>query len=371
MPRPTSSLPRPSAPGRGRLHVLIAGALLLALAPLHPASAADPEPTGAETSAPVAAGAERWSDTAHGFASLAGGTTGGTGGRVVTVTDPASLARYAGAEEPYVIQVAGSLTLDPFGTEITVASDKTVIGLGDSAELVHGGLHLAPGTHNVVIRNLTIRDTAVDGDWDCKATDHDGIQMDSVHHVWIDHNRFSRVCDGQLDIRKDSEYITVSYNRFEDNNKTFGIGWTSNVRTQITIDHNLFARTKQRNPSVDNAAYAHLFNNHLTAQNDPADPVWTYGNWSRGRTKMVIENSYYDGVQHPFQADASAELVQRGSILRNTSGRHDTWGAALDPRAFYAYRLDPAAAVPALVNRFSGPRKKIGVPGDTGTPAVG
>ncbi|GAA2727262.1 hypothetical protein [Streptomyces nogalater] len=32
-------------------------------------------------------------DRPHGFASLAGGTTGGAGGRVVTVTDQASLAR--------------------------------------------------------------------------------------------------------------------------------------------------------------------------------------------------------------------------------------------------------------------------------------
>ncbi|MFJ4623527.1 pectinesterase family protein [Streptomyces sp. NPDC088812] len=310
-------------------------------------------------SAPAAA-APRWSDRAHGFASLAGGTTGGAGGKVVTVTDQASLERYAAAEEPYVIRVAGSIAVEPFGAEIDVASDKTVIGVGDTGEIVHGELHLNPGTHNVVIRNLTIRDSAIEGNWDCKDTDFDGIQMDTVHHVWVDHNRFSHICDGQLDIRKDSEYVTVSYNRFENNNKTFGLGWTSNVRTQITVDHNLFAHTKQRNPSVDNAAYAHLYNNYLTAQEDPGDPVWTYGNWSRGRTKMVIENSYYRDVQHPYQADATAELVQRGSILKNTTGRHDEWGEAFDPRDFYAYRLDPAAAVPALVTRWSGPQKRIG-----------
>ncbi|MER5737173.1 MULTISPECIES: pectinesterase family protein [unclassified Streptomyces] len=366
---------RSSAPPRtGRraaARALLAGALLAALAPALPARAAGPAEPAGTAAATAGTGTDRWSDTAHGFASLAGGTTGGAGGEVVTVTDAVALARYAAAPEPYVIQVSGSLTLQPFGTEVTVASDKTILGLGDTAELVHGGLHLNPGTHNVIIRNLTIRDTAVEGDWDCKNTDYDGIQMDSVHHVWIDHNRFSRICDGQLDIRKDSEYVTVSYNRFEDNNKTFGIGWTPNVRTQITIDHNLFAHTKQRNPSADNVAYAHLYNNHLTAQNDPADPVWTYGNWSRGRTKMVIENSYYEDVQHPFQADATAELVQRGSILRNTSGRHDTHGTAFDPRSFYDYRLDPASAVPALVNRFSGPQKKIGEPaGPAAAPAT-
>ncbi|WP_449343831.1 pectinesterase family protein [Streptomyces qaidamensis] len=320
------------------------------------ARAAEPARAGMSTSA-----AARWTDQAHGFASLAGGTNGGAGGKVVTVTDQASLAKYAAAEEPYVIRVAGSVDVEPFGSDIVVASNKTIIGVGDTGEIVHGELHLKPGTHNVIIRNLTIRDSYVEGDWDGKTNDFDAIQMDAVHHVWIDHNRFTRMGDGLLDIRKDSQYVTVSYNQFSDHNKALGVGWTDNVQTQITVDHNWFTGTKQRNPSADNCAYAHLYNNYVSAQVADGDPVWTYGNWSRGRTKMVIENSYYDRVQHPFQADATAELVERGSILRKTSGRTDEWGAAFDPRDFYDYRLDPAAAVPALVKKFSGPQRRIGV----------
>ncbi|PNG22548.1 pectinesterase family protein [Streptomyces cahuitamycinicus] len=320
--------------------------------------------TRAAESAPAgisAPAADRWTDRAHGFASLAGGTTGGAGGKVVTVTDQASLAKYAAAAEPYVIRVAGAVAVQPFGSDIVVASNKTIIGVGDTGEIVHGELHLKPGTHNVIIRNLTIRDSYVEGDWDGKTSDFDAIQMDTVHHVWIDHNRFTHMGDGLLDIRKDSQYVTVSYNQFSNHNKALGIGWTDNVQTQITIDHNWFTGTKQRNPSADNCAYAHLYNNYISAQVADGDPVWTYGNWSRGRTKMVIENGYYDRVQHPYQADATAELVERGSILRRTSGRTDEWGAAFDPRDFYAYRLDPAAAVPALVKKFSGPQQRIGV----------
>ncbi|MEU1182736.1 pectinesterase family protein [Streptomyces sp. NPDC005820] len=355
---PSKRLPRPT-PGPGA--VLAAVVCLLAalgLGVAGEARAAAPRSTASQSamSAP-----DRWTDRAHGFASLAGGTTGGAGGKVVTVTDQAALARYAAAEEPYVIRVKGSVAVEPFGSDIVVGSNKTIIGVGDTGEIVHGELHLNPGTHNVVIRNLTIRDSYVEGDWDGKTTDFDAIQMDTADHVWIDHNRFTHMGDGLLDIRKDSQYITVSYNQFTHHNKAFGIGWTTNVLTQITLDHNWFTGTKQRNPSADNCAYAHLYNNYLSAQVADGDPVWTYGNWSRGRTRMVIENSYYDGVQHPYQADATAELVQRGSILRNTSGRTDAWGTAFDPREFYAYRLDPAAAVPALVKRFSGPQKRIGV----------
>ncbi|WP_329262262.1 pectinesterase family protein [Streptomyces pseudovenezuelae] len=351
-------------PGHGMVLAAVLGLLAaLSLGAIGQARAVEKAPADSR-SAP----ADRWSDRAHGFASLAGGTTGGAGGKVVTVTDQAALAAYAAAEEPYVIRVSGAIAVEPFGSDIVVASNKTIIGVGDTGEIVHGELHLNPGTHNVIIRNLTIRDSYVEGDWDGKTTDFDAIQMDTVDHVWIDHNRFEHMGDGLLDIRKDSQYVTVSYNQFRSHNKAFGIGWTTNVLTQITIDHNWFTGTKQRNPSADNCAYAHLYNNYLSAQVADGDPVWTYGNWSRGRTKMVIESSYYDGVQHPYQADATAELVQRGSILKNTTGRTDAWGTAFDPRSFYAYRLDPAAAVPSLVSRFSGPQQRIGVtlhvPGD-------
>ncbi|MEV0600602.1 pectinesterase family protein [Streptomyces sp. NPDC050315] len=330
-------------------------AAALGLGAQAPAGAAEP-PRPPDTAAHASTPADR----PHGFASLAGGTTGGAGGRVVTVRTQADLAKYAAADEPYIIRVATAIDVAPFGANIVVASDKTIVGVGTKGELVHGELHLNPGTRNVIIRNLTIRDSAVEGNWDCKDTDFDGIQLDTADHVWIDHNRFSNICDGQLDIRKDSDYITVSHNQFKNNNKTFGIGWTPNVQTKITIDHNWFGNTKQRNPSADNCAYAHLYNNYLSAQVDDGDPVWSYGNYARGRTKMVIENSYYDGVQHPYQADDTAELVQRGSVLKDTTGRHDTRGTAFDPHAFYPYRLDPAAAVPALVKKFSGPQRTLG-----------
>ncbi|MFF7792700.1 pectinesterase family protein [Streptomyces sp. NPDC007991] len=349
-------------PGTGRTLAAVMGLVAaLAVGAVGEAKAAAPAPSVT---------ADRWADQPHGFASLAGGTTGGAGGKVVTVTDQASLAKYAAAEEPYIIRVSGAIDVEPFGSNIVVTSNKTLVGVGDTGEIVHGELHLNPGTSNVIIRNLTIRDSYVEGDWDGKTQDFDAIQMDTVDHVWIDHNRFTHMGDGLIDLRKDSQYVTVSYNQFSHHNKAFGIGWTPNVVTQVTIDHNWFTGTKQRNPSADNCAYAHLYNNYLSAQVADDDPVWTYGNWARGKTKMVIENSYYDGVQHPYQADDTAELVQRGSILKNVRGRQDAWGTAFDPRKFYDYRLDPAAAVPALVKRFSGPQKRIGdavtlhVPGD-------
>ncbi|MEV8551425.1 pectinesterase family protein [Streptomyces glaucescens] len=311
----------------------------------------------------AAAEAPAWATaTADGFASVSSlgqnGTYGGRGGPVVTVRTLADLEKYATAEGPYVIVVAGTITMSPAGKEIKVRSDKTIVGSGTSGHIVGGGFFLGPGVHNVIIRNLTIRD-AYQGVWNDKEHDYDAIQLDGAHHVWIDHNDLRHMADGLIDVRKDSTNVTVSWNRLSDNNKTFGIGWTENVRTDITIHHNWIRETEQRNPSTDNAAHAHLYNNFL--EDTPGTAITSsYGNYSRGKTKMVLENSYFQGVDNPVIKDATASVVQRGNVFSGTSGRNESGGTAFDPKAYYDYTLDKAADVPALLKSAAGPRGSIG-----------
>lgn len=90
-----------------------------------------------------------------GFATLNGGTTGGAAGETVTVTTQDELSEYAGAEEPYVIKLSGRINIDPLGTEIEVASDKTIVGVGTDGEIYGGGFFL-DGSENVILRNLII-----------------------------------------------------------------------------------------------------------------------------------------------------------------------------------------------------------------------
>ncbi|MFD7458896.1 MULTISPECIES: pectinesterase family protein [unclassified Streptomyces] len=300
--------------------------------------------------------------TADGFASVdslgQNGTYGGRGGQIVTVKTLADLEKYATAAEPYVIVVAGTINMSPVGKEIKVRSDKTIIGSGTSGQIVGGGFFLGTGVHNVIIRNLTIRDS-YQGTWNDKDHDFDAIQMDGAHHVWIDHNDLRHMADGLIDVRKDSTNVTVSWNKLSDNNKTFGIGWTENVKTDITIHHNWIRETEQRNPSTDNAAHAHLYNNFL--EDTPGtDITSSYGNYSRGGTKMVLENSCFQGMRNPVIKDATATIVQRGNVFSGTSGRNESGGTAFDPKTYYGYTLDKAADVPALLKSGAGPRGSIG-----------
>lgn len=316
-----------------------------------------------QRAAAATAAAPAWATaTADGFASVnslgQNGTYGGRNGQIVTVRTQADLEKYATAAEPYVIVVAGTITMNPVGKEIKVQSDKTIVGSGTAGHIVGGGFFLGTGVHNVIIRNLTIRD-AYQGIWNDKDHDFDAIQMDGAHHVWIDHNDLRHMADGLIDVRKDSTNVTVSWNKLSQNNKTFGIGWTENVKTDITIHHNWIRETEQRNPSTDNAAHAHLYNNFLE---DVAgtDIKSSYGNYSRGRTAMVLENSYFQGMNNPVTKDSTATLVQRGNVFSGTSGRNESGGTAFDPKAYYAYALDAAANVPALLKSGAGPRGSIG-----------
>ncbi|WP_437336637.1 pectate lyase family protein [Sorangium sp. So ce394] len=298
--------------------------------------------------------------TLEGFASVSGegqdGTYGGRDGETVTVTTQADLEKYAGAAEPYVIRVQGKITMSPKGKEISVASDKTIVGVGATAEISQGGFFLGSGVHNVILRNLTIGDTFVEGDWEGKTQDFDGVQMDTAHHVWIDHCHLHHIGDGMIDSRKDTSYLTVSWSILSDHNKAFGIGWTENLTAQMTIHHNWFRDLNQRNPSTDNVLRAHLYNNWLQR-------IDSYGNYARGGTNMVLENSVFDTVNRPHYYD-DGTLVATGNIYRSTSGDKESSGSTysfFDPSDFYEYSLDPADQVEALLTRCAGPRPGLGL----------
>jgi pectinesterase len=295
--------------------------------------------------------APTWSNAADGFAK---GTTGGAGGTTVTVTTYADLVKYATASAAYIIKVKGTLTSTTLGAEIKVTSNKTILGLGTTGRLSKGGFFLGAGVKNVIIRNLTIGDTAVaSDDPDDKDFDYDGIQMDTASNVWIDHNTFANINDGYIDSRKDTTNVTVSWNKMGNHNKTFGIGWTTNVTARETIHHNWIYNSNQRNPSADNLQYAHLYNNYL--QN-----ITSYGNYARGGTKMVIENSYFEKVANPYYYDTGG-LKQSGSVFVSCTGQKEAGGTTFTPSSFYSYTLDAAANVPALVKTYAGPQASIGV----------
>ncbi|WP_114855797.1 pectinesterase family protein [Brachybacterium sp. YJGR34] len=359
---------RPAPLSRRRLGALLgaaAGGAALAgtAAPALAAPAAGDVPAQAEDllrrlrvpTGPSTADGPVWAPLATGFAGVPGdelphGTVGGLGGRVVTATTAEEFTAAVGTEEPTIVLVPGTLTL-PFGTMVDVASHTTIAGAGRGAEIVGGGLRL-PSVRNVVIRNLTMRDSFLPGDWDGKDNDHDGIRVDTSDHVWIDHCEFLRLGDGQVDIRKDSTHVTVSWSIFRDHNKTLGVGWTDNAVTTLTVHHTRFSNTHQRNGSIDQVAAGHMYDNWHAGHS-------SYGMSARGAGQVLVENSVFQHVRNPLiQSDPESEIHQTGCVFEGTWGSHDDTGETIDPADFYAHAADPTDQVIPLLTRHAGPHAR-------------
>ncbi len=294
-------------------------------------------------------------DKPSGFASVSAlgleGTTGGEGGPVVTVNSLDNLKVYSGSASPYIIIVEGLIEPESF-SQVNVNSNKTIVGAGNNATLKNIELNIT-NKQNVIIRNLTIRDSYVEGDWDGKTNDYDAIQVDNSHHIWIDHCFLTHCGDGLIDLRLASNFITVSWTHLSNHNKAFGIGWTEDADWVVTIHHCWIDSTAQRNPSFGQGI-GHLYNNYLYKNGN-------YGNYARGLANVVVENSYFCKSNDPLKYDADSKLYSSGNIFQSCSGNKsgNVEAMPIDPSQFYEYTLDPAEQVRSILISGCGPQTYI------------
>lgn len=273
------------------------------------------------------------------------GTTGGAAGPTVTVTNATDLAHYAGLNTPYTILVSGRITFDDM---ITVVANKSILGLGSTAEISGGGLQMGSTTrpgNNVIVRNLRFTN----------ASDDSISVTNSAHHVWIDHNDFSNGFDGLLDIKRQSDFVTVSWNHFHDHSKTALLGhsdtFTQDVgHLRVTYHHNFFDGSEQRHPRVRFGEPVHVFNNYYLNNG-------LYGVASTMNAGVLVEGNYFQNVAHPshvgYEKSGPGRLVERNNVYVN-SGLPETAGSVVEPRTYYPYILDNPADVPTVVRNGAG-----------------
>lgn len=305
-------------------------------------SASEPTPDPTPSTSP----AEPLPGQADGFAGVTAkgreGTTGGAGGPVLTATTTAQLLDYIKRPGPQVIQISGTITLARMEW---VTSDKTVVGVGDSAVITGGGLTVKNAA-NVIIRNISFRNSR-----------DDGINIDDgSHHVWVDHNTFGGAFDGAVDVRLGASYVTVSWNHFDhqDKNMLLGAadtnGGTDIGNLRVTYHHNFFDHTNQRNPRVRFGEPVHVYNNYYLN-------VGTYGVASTMDAGVLVEGNYFQNVPAPIlsgYADSGpGRVVERGNVYV-ASGVPQTLGAVVEPSTFYSYRVDPAQHLPVQVPAGAG-----------------
>lgn len=146
----------------------------------------------------------------YGLENPLGPTTGGKGGKAVTVSTADALLAAVKGDKPKVVYVKGTISLP---SRLRPGANTSILGAGKGAEILQNGISLS-NTTNVIVRNLAIR----------RILDNDGITITNTTRVWIDHNEFSSefsqeigpdTYDGQCDIVRASDWITVSWNYFQ------------------------------------------------------------------------------------------------------------------------------------------------------------
>jgi pectate lyase len=154
-----------------------------------------------------------------------GTTTGGAGknSKKVTVRTFDEFVAAVTGNEPTIVYADGSFNLT---RRVSVGSNKSLIGLGKGAQITGSGLNINSQT-NVIVRNFGFT-----------AIDDDAMTIRNSTRVWVDHNEFATgnlpalgpdAYDGQVDIIRASDWITVSWNYLHDHWYVPALPYTGHV----------------------------------------------------------------------------------------------------------------------------------------------
>jgi pectate lyase len=212
---------------------------------------------------------------------------------------------------------------------------ENVTFLGTAGSSANFGLKVNRAK-NVIIRNMTLGLLPGGGSSDAITLEGNDTNGD-VENVWIDHNElFSSIkddCegagdtefDGLIDIKKGARYITISYNRLRDHQKTGLLGSSDDDKTDryVTFHNNWYDNVVSRTP-LHRFGYVHIFNNYYSRISSSGINVRTGG-------VALIESNYFENVVNPVTSRYSAEVGYWD--LRNNYATGVTWTTEEDTLA--------------------------------------
>ena len=240
--------------------------------------------------------------------------------------------------------------------------NMTFEGVGDDAT-VYGFGFLLRNTKSVEFRNFAIM----------RCLD-DAMSLDTDNsHVWI-HNMDlfygkkggaadQAKGDGTVDMKDDSQYITVAYNRFWDNGKASMCGMKSESGPNyITYHHNWFDHSDSRMARIRTMS-VHMYNNYYQ-HND------VYGIGATSGSSVFMESNYFDATKRPimsslqgtdakgdgtFSGENGGLIKAYGNVFANKPENFSYITYADNNTSFDAYEVsDPSEQVPTSVKTLVG-----------------
>lgn len=290
-------------------------------------------------------------------------TTGGAGGREVWVTTTADSGR-GSLREAAESSGAAWIRFDPavfppsrgarirLASPIDAAGDKTIDGRGAQVIIQNHGFFV--DQDNVIATNLIFDFAEEHTYYQGNSAFTIGWPRHGVQDVWIHRNTFRGSgpgeLDGAVDILRDANRITVSWNEFLRWDKTMLLATDATTESEaadrISIHHNWFHENSQRQPLARFGRF-HVWNNWF----ERWDFNGSYGEAivTTSGAQVLSERNLFDHDQ-AYRAiltmDEGAGLGYARDVGSHFGGPvtaelHRPERVTFDPRDDHAYRADP------------------------------
>ena len=221
------------------------------------------------------------------------------------------------ADMPLAIRLIGTIEaqhLDSLGSKeeglqikgkVGVPMDITVEGVGRDAVIRGFGI-LARQAESLELRNFAVM-TALD---DC-------ISLDTKNsHAWVHHidGFYSRPGsasdqkkgDGTIDVKGNSQYVTIAYNHFFDTGKSTMCGMKQDTSANyITYHHNWFDHSDSRHPRIRRMS-VHIYNNYY-------DGIAKYGVGMTNGGSAFVEGNYFRNCPRPMLISMQGTDTKNGT----------------------------------------------------------
>ena len=216
----------------------------------------------------------------------------------------------------------------------------TFEGVGDDAT-VHGFGFLIRNAKGIEFRNFAIMNCL-----------DDGLSLDTKNqHIWI-HNMDmfygqaggdsdQAKGDGTIDLKGNSQYITIAYNRFWDSGKSSLCGMKSETNENwITYHHNWFDHSDSRHPRIRTMS-VHVYNNYY-------DGNAKYGVGATTGSSAFVESNYFRNAKDPMMSSGQGtDAKGDGTFSGETGGMIKEYGN------IFAEKTSKFQYVPYSVNSTS------------------
>ena len=226
--------------------------------------------------------------------------------------------------QPVAIRIIGQVTLSglackdvssAYAIGVKGASNVTFEGIGDDATLYEAGVVAFQST-GIEVRNLGLMNWGGGGDGD-------GISLKQSVGVWVHNNDVfygnagsdgdQAKGDGSMDLKDNSQYVTVSYNHFWDSGKMSLCGMKSESgENWITYHHNWFDHSDSRHPRIRTMS-VHVYNNYYDGNSK-------YGVGTAKDSEAFVEANYFRHCNYPMLSSMQGSDVLAGGIFSGENG---------------------------------------------------